>query len=127
MKNYIVIAAVLMTSCAADEPSIPASEQPDALAEKNTADIENDENDDKVDEEIDEIDEEELEHDHHEGETMENIEFYFRYGVKNLPEDEKHEKNHAGEDAWLAQSDLLMVADGVGGWEEHGVDSSLFS
>ena len=47
--------------------------------------------------------------------------------MKNLAEDDKLEKSHPGEDAWLAQSDLLMVADGVGGWEEQGIDSSLFS
>ena len=32
-----------------------------------------------------------------------------------------------GEDAWLAREDLIAVADGVGGWNEHGVDPALFS
>lgn len=49
----------------------------------------------------------------------------FRYGVKNIPHFEKVEKG--GEDAWVAQSDLLVVADGVGGWADQGVDAGLFS
>ena len=32
----------------------------------------------------------------------------------NIPHALKREKG--GEDAWIAQSDLLGVADGVGGW-----------
>jgi hypothetical protein len=49
----------------------------------------------------------------------------FHYGVRNIPHDDK--KHKGGEDAWVATSQLLAVADGVGGWERHGVDSGLFS
>lgn len=50
---------------------------------------------------------------------------YFRFGSSNIPHFQKRYKG--GEDAWLAQEDLLVVADGVGGWEEHGIDSGRFS
>lgn len=50
---------------------------------------------------------------------------YFRFGSSNIPHFQKRYKG--GEDAWLAQEDLLVVADGVGGWEEHGIDSGKFS
>ena len=50
---------------------------------------------------------------------------YFRYGSSNIPHADKRYKG--GEDAWIAQEDLLVVADGVGGWEAHGIDSGLFS
>ena len=50
---------------------------------------------------------------------------YFRFYAKNIPH---HSKRHkGGEDAWVASSNILAVADGVGGWERHGVDSGLFS
>jgi protein phosphatase PTC7 len=39
---------------------------------------------------------------------------YFRYAAANIPHPSKRDKG--GEDAWLAQEDLLVVADGVGGW-----------
>lgn len=32
-----------------------------------------------------------------------------------------------GEDAWDAHEDFIIVADGVGGWEDIGVDPGLFS
>ena len=32
-----------------------------------------------------------------------------------------------GEDAFYAGQDLLVVADGVGGWNYEGVDPSLYS
>ena len=50
---------------------------------------------------------------------------YFRYGSSNIPHPAKRYKG--GEDAWYVQEDLMVVADGVGGWEEHGYDSGLFS
>ena len=153
MKNYFVIAALLMSSVIAEDVPVPSSDQPDAIAEKHGSDEkgeevkgeDEDEDDKDLDEEEDgdidekgddkdldendddlEADELEQEHDHHEHED-DNMEYYFRYGVKNISHDDKHEDKHPGEDAWLAQSDLLLVADGVGGWEEHGVDSSQFS
>ena len=51
--------------------------------------------------------------------------FSFSFAAKNIPHIEKRDKG--GEDAWVAQSDLLIVADGVGGWADIGVDSGLFS
>ena len=36
-------------------------------------------------------------------------------------------REKGGEDAWLAQEDLIVVADGVGGWEAYNIDSGLFS
>lgn len=50
---------------------------------------------------------------------------FFRYGSSNIPHRKKRVKG--GEDAWVAQDDMISVADGVGGWEEHGIDSGLFS
>ena len=39
----------------------------------------------------------------------------------------KEKKEKGGEDAYLASSNLLVVADGVGGWESQGVDPGLYS
>ena len=50
---------------------------------------------------------------------------YFRFGSSNIPHFKKREKG--GEDAWYVQEDMMIVADGVGGWEAHGYDSGLFS
>lgn len=50
---------------------------------------------------------------------------YFRYGSSNIPHPQKRYKG--GEDAWFVEEDLMVVADGVGGWEAHGIDSGLFS
>ena len=49
----------------------------------------------------------------------------FTYGVDNIPHPSKVKKG--GEDAWLAQRDLIVVADGVSAWVKVGVDSGLFS
>lgn len=49
----------------------------------------------------------------------------FNYAARNIPHPDKAFRG--GEDAWAAQSDLLIVADGVGGWEDIGVDSGLYS
>ena len=54
-----------------------------------------------------------------------NDKLHFRYGEPNIPHDKKRAKG--GEDAFLASSDLLVVADGVGGWASKGVDPALFS
>ena len=50
---------------------------------------------------------------------------YFRYAASNIPHREKLEKG--GEDAYVATEHLLVVADGVGGWANRGIDSGLFS
>ena len=36
-------------------------------------------------------------------------------------------KETGGEDAWYTSDYLLAVADGVGGWNRHGVDPAKFS
>ena len=36
-------------------------------------------------------------------------------------------KDSGGEDAWYTSERLLSVADGVGGWNRHGIDPALFS
>ena len=39
-----------------------------------------------------------------------------------------YEKRHkGGEDAYVATDKLIVVADGVGGWGEVGIDPGLFS
>ena len=50
---------------------------------------------------------------------------YFRFAASNIPHISKVEKG--GEDAWVASHNLLVVADGVGGWASEGIDSGLFS
>jgi serine/threonine protein phosphatase PrpC len=50
---------------------------------------------------------------------------YFRFAASNIPHISKKEKG--GEDAWVASHNLLVVADGVGGWANEGIDSGLFS
>ena len=40
---------------------------------------------------------------------------FFRYGSSNIPHYQKRHKG--GEDAWLVQENLMVIADGVGGWE----------
>lgn len=42
-----------------------------------------------------------------------------------IPHIQKRDKG--GEDAYVAREDLLVVADGVGGWGEMGIDPGLFS
>jgi len=43
----------------------------------------------------------------------------------NIPKPDKIA--NGGEDAFFASKSLLIVADGVGGWAEQGVDSGLYS
>ena len=49
----------------------------------------------------------------------------FVNGVSCIPHDSKKDKG--GEDGWAATDNLIVVADGVGGWAEQGVDPGLFS
>ncbi|EGR30717.1 t-cell activation protein phosphatase 2c, putative [Ichthyophthirius multifiliis] len=56
--------------------------------------------------------------------TQQNLN-YFEYGVKVIPHPQKQAKG--GEDAYYANSKLLAVADGVGGWQEQGIDPSIYS
>ena len=52
-------------------------------------------------------------------------ELIFINGVSCIPHDSKKAKG--GEDGWCATDRLIVVADGVGGWAEQGVDPGLFS
>tara|TARA_B110000285_G_C14832923_1_gene471718 strand:+ start:52 stop:369 length:318 start_codon:yes stop_codon:yes gene_type:complete len=50
---------------------------------------------------------------------------YFKFGANLLPHPEKVGKG--GEDALVAAHNLMVVADGVGGWADHGIDPGLYS
>ena len=50
---------------------------------------------------------------------------YFVSKTIIIPHDDK--KHRGGEDAAAHDHQILIVADGVGGWERHGVDPGLFS
>ena len=50
---------------------------------------------------------------------------FFNYAITSLPHLEKRDKG--GEDASCASERLIAVADGVGGWNEVGVDPALYS
>lgn len=50
---------------------------------------------------------------------------YFDFGQFVIPHPEKVEKG--GEDAYFSNKQVLAVADGVGGWAEHGVDPAIYS
>jgi protein phosphatase PTC7 len=51
--------------------------------------------------------------------------YSFKYGSSILPHPEKEFKG--GEDALLVSKNVLMVADGVGGWADKGIDPGLYS
>ena len=57
--------------------------------------------------------------------SEEYITGYFKYATTIIPHPDKIEKG--GEDALVARMDLLSVADGVGGWQRHGIDPGLYS
>ena len=42
-----------------------------------------------------------------------------------IPHPEKQYKG--GEDAILTKDNILVIADGVGGWNDHGIDAGLYS
>lgn len=48
--------------------------------------------------------------------TRQPIGSTFTHGVSMIPHIDKREKG--GEDAYISRNDLLVVADGVGGWAE---------
>ena len=50
---------------------------------------------------------------------------YFKSGFTIIPHPEKVAKG--GEDALVVRSDLISVADGVGGWGSYGVDPGKYS
>ena len=49
----------------------------------------------------------------------------FIFGAHNIPHPEKAEKG--GEDAHHAEDQLLCVADGVGSWNNYGIDPACYS
>jgi protein phosphatase PTC7 len=51
--------------------------------------------------------------------------FKFKYGSSLLPHPEKAYKG--GEDALFASDHVLLIADGVGGWADSGIDPGLYS
>jgi protein phosphatase PTC7 len=51
--------------------------------------------------------------------------FRFEFGESKIPHPEKAYKG--GEDACFADDNIIVVADGVGGWADRGVDPSLYS
>lgn len=53
------------------------------------------------------------------------IDAFFRQSANMIPHYEKRHKG--GEDAYVSNERLLVVADGVGGWAEVGIDPGLFS
>lgn len=54
-----------------------------------------------------------------------SLKFKFNYGVVKLPHFSKRDKG--GEDAYAVHDGMLCVADGVGGWNESGIDPSKYS
>ena len=50
---------------------------------------------------------------------------YFNQGVCMIPHFQK--RYRGGEDAYVSRDDLIVVADGVGGWANSGIDSGLYS
>lgn len=49
----------------------------------------------------------------------------FKFGAVKVPHFSKKDKG--GEDAYAAAEEMICVADGVGGWNDHGVDPSKYS
>ena|SRR3990167_1043436 len=50
---------------------------------------------------------------------------HFKFGEKMIPHPSKADKG--GEDASFVSGNILAVADGVGGWNEYGVDPAIYS
>jgi protein phosphatase PTC7 len=53
------------------------------------------------------------------------IKFKFEFAMDNIPSPEKKDKG--GEDSSYGNPYVISVADGVGGWNEHGVDPAKYS
>lgn len=54
-----------------------------------------------------------------------NPKYFFKFASHILPHPEKEAKG--GEDALFASKQMLVVADGVGGWADSGIDPGLYS
>ena len=57
--------------------------------------------------------------------TVKGLKYSFKSGWTILPHPEKEAKG--GEDALWTSKQILVVADGVGGWAESGIDPGLYS
>jgi protein phosphatase PTC7 len=57
--------------------------------------------------------------------TIDITKNHFEYATAMKPHPDKEFKG--GEDAYYANENLLSVADGVGGWANHGIDPGLYS
>lgn len=57
--------------------------------------------------------------------TAKRYKYKFNYGSHMIPHPEKAYKG--GEDAMYTSDNILVVADGVGGWADQGVDPGLYS
>lgn len=57
--------------------------------------------------------------------TNKNFTYKFVYGSHMIPHPQKAYKG--GEDAIFTSDNVLVVADGVGGWADQGVDPGLYS
>lgn len=51
--------------------------------------------------------------------------YYFRAAHASIPHPDKVHKG--GEDGFSVSPSLLVIADGVGGWNKKGVDPGLFA
>lgn len=56
---------------------------------------------------------------------LNGLPYYFRVASASIPHIEKRYKG--GEDGFSISPSLIVVADGVGGWANRGVDPALFS
>ena len=45
--------------------------------------------------------------------------------MANIPHYKKRERG--GEDGWISAENMIAVADGVGGWNNRGVDPGIFT
>lgn len=57
--------------------------------------------------------------------VQKKFKYKFAYGSHMIPHPQKAYKG--GEDAMYTSDNLLVVADGVGGWADQGVDPGLYS
>ena len=53
--------------------------------------------------------------------------YQFAASGATIPKVESLFENKTGEDGFFVNSRALGVADGVGGWTRHGIDSSMMS
>ena len=59
------------------------------------------------------------------GSGSKRFKYVFDHGTYMIPHPAKAYKG--GEDAFYVSDNVLAVADGVGGWADHGIDPGLYS